>query len=129
MCEHGMVEVANPSELFLAELVEGIEIQSNVKFIVSVMTIVLFVVYARVKPLHVFRPIFTWIAQGMANVNELIDWALVPVMLVFKTVFKVLFFILRPLGGLFPKREQATGEACLAPANGDSEKHDGVDEP
>jgi hypothetical protein len=37
----------------------------------------------------------------MANINELVDWLLIPVVLVVKTFFRVIFFILRPIIRLF----------------------------
>jgi tellurite resistance protein TerC len=93
------------AELMLAEF-KLIEVDASAKFIISVATLVLFVLYARVKPLHILRPIFVWIAQGMSNLNELLDWMLVPVAVVFKVVFKALFFLLRPLVGLVLKRRE-----------------------
>jgi hypothetical protein len=59
------------------------------------------VVYAHLKPLHVFQPIFNWVATGMANINELLDWALIPVVLIVKILFKGIFFVLRPIISLF----------------------------
>jgi hypothetical protein len=73
----------------------GIEISGSLKFAISSATLILFVVYAHLKPLHVFQPIFNWIAEGMANVNELIDWALVPIILPVKIFFKAVAFISR----------------------------------
>jgi tellurite resistance protein TerC len=90
------------AELMLNEFL-GFEIESSAKFIVSVATLVLFVLYAKIQPLHIFRPVFLWVAQGMANVNLLLDWLLIPVGVVVKVTFKVIFFILRPLGGLLPR--------------------------
>ena len=51
---------------------------------ISAGTLVVAVVYARVRALHVLQPIFVWIGQGMANMNEVLDSALVPIGLVFK---------------------------------------------
>jgi hypothetical protein len=59
------------------------------------------VVYAHIKPLQVFQPVFVWLGQGMANVNELLDWVLKPVWLVFKIFFKIIGLILRPIIALF----------------------------
>jgi tellurite resistance protein TerC len=88
------------AELMMAEFLH-IEIESSTKFIVSALTLILFVVYARVKFLHVFRPVFVWVAQGMANLNELLDWALVPVIVAIKLAFKLLWLVLRPLISFF----------------------------
>jgi tellurite resistance protein TerC len=87
-------------ELLLDEF-WGIEIGGGLKFIISAGTLILFVVYARLKPLHVLQPIFDWVAEGMADINELFDWVLVPVVLVVKILFKSIFFVLRPIISLF----------------------------
>jgi hypothetical protein len=68
---------------------------------ISAGTLILFVVYAHLKPLHVFQPVFDWVAKGMANMNELIDWVLIPVVIVVKIFFKGIFFVLRPIISLF----------------------------
>jgi hypothetical protein len=41
------------------------------------------------------------VAEGMANINELFDWVLVPVVLVVKILFKGIFFVSRPIINLF----------------------------
>ena len=71
------------------------------KFMISAGTLILFVVYAHIKLLHFLQPVFNWVAEGMADINELIDWALVPVVLVVKIFFKGIFFVFRPIIGLF----------------------------
>ncbi|MEI8131652.1 MAG: hypothetical protein WCG34_04410 [Leptolinea sp.] len=48
------------------------------RFSISMGTIAVCVAYAHFKPLQVFRPLFVWLAQGMANINEVVDWLLVP---------------------------------------------------
>jgi tellurite resistance protein TerC len=90
-------------ELMLNEF-GGVEVPSSAKFIISVLTLIIFVVYAHLKPLHVLRPVFKWVAQGMADMNELIDWALVPVALVFKLAFKLVWFLVRPFVALLPHK-------------------------
>lgn len=84
------------TELLLDEF-GGIEFSSALKFGVSAGTLILFVVYAHIKPLHVLQPIFDWVAEGMANVNELLDWLLKPVGLILKVLFQAIGFVLRPL--------------------------------
>jgi YkoY family integral membrane protein len=84
------------TELLLDEFA-GIEFSSALKFGVSAGTLILFVVYAHIKPLHVLQPIFDWVAEGMANVNELLDWLLKPVGLILKVFFQAIGFVLRPL--------------------------------
>src|SRR5512136_34869 len=73
------------TELLLDEFA-GIEFGSALKFMISAGTLILFVVYAHIKPLHVLQPIFGWVAEGMANVNELLDWLLKPVGLILKVL-------------------------------------------
>jgi tellurite resistance protein TerC len=91
------------AELLMDEFL-GIEINAGLKFTISAGTLILFVIYAHLKPLHVFQPVFNWLAEGMANINELFDWVLVPVVLVVKILFKGIFFILRPIIKLFNPR-------------------------
>lgn len=49
------------------------------RFAISVAAILLSLAYAHSRLLQALRPVLVWIAQGLANVNELVDWALVPV--------------------------------------------------
>jgi tellurite resistance protein TerC len=88
------------AELLLDEFL-GIEVSAGLKFTISAGTLILFVIYAHLKPLHVFQPVFNWLAEGMANINELFDWVLVPVVLVVKILCKGIFFVLRPIINLF----------------------------
>jgi tellurite resistance protein TerC len=88
------------AELLLDEFA-GIEVSSALKFMISAGTLILFVVYAHIKPLHVLQPIFDWVAEGMANVNELLDWLLKPVGLILKVLFRAIGFVLRPIINFF----------------------------
>jgi tellurite resistance protein TerC len=88
------------AELLLDEFL-GIEFGAALKFMISAGTLILFVVYEHLKPLHVLQPIFNWVAEGMANINELLDWFLSPVVFVVKAFFKAIFFVLRPIISLF----------------------------
>ncbi len=81
-------------ELLLSEF-GHLEINSLAKFMISAGTLIFAVVYAHVKPLQVLRPALLWIGEGMANVNELIDWALRPVMWLLKVVFQAIAAIAR----------------------------------
>jgi tellurite resistance protein TerC len=98
------------AELLLNEFM-GIEVPGGLKFIISAGTLILFVVYARIKPLHVFQPIFNWAGEGMANINELLDWALVPVLLVTKTFFKAVALLVRPASVLFEHRSSLASQS------------------
>lgn len=108
------------TELMLSEFLH-IEFESSTKFVISALTLILFVVYARVKPLHVFRPVFVWVAQGMANLNELIDWALVPVVAVLKITFKVLWLIVGPLASFLLPSPRSTTPTAVDPTLDHSE--------
>jgi len=72
-------------ELLLEELA-GLEITDNLRFAISIGTILLALAYAHLKFLHVFRPVVIWVAQGFSKFNEVIDWALVPVVALFGLV-------------------------------------------
>jgi tellurite resistance protein TerC len=84
------------AELLLDELLK-ITVGSGLKFIISAATLILFVAYARLKPLHILQPIFDWVGEGMADINELFEWALVPAIAVIKIFFKALLLVVRPL--------------------------------
>lgn len=102
------------AELLLAEMFH-FHVDANLKFGISAATLILFVAYARIKPLHVLGPIFVWVAQGMSNINELVDWALKPLVVVITIVFKILLVIFKPLQGLLPKHDHdAHAEAMKA---------------
>jgi len=88
------------AELLLDEFLR-IEIGGSLKFVISAGTLILFVIYARLKPLHIFQPIFNWVGEGMADINELVDWALVPVIIIIKIFFKGIAFVVRPVATLF----------------------------
>lgn len=87
------------AELILHELL-GIVFSSPVKFSISAGTLILAVVYARIRQLHIFEPVLRWIAQGMDYMNQLADWLLLPFILVFKHLFRAAFFLTRRI--LFP---------------------------
>jgi len=107
------------AELLMDEFL-GIEISGGLKFVISAGTLILFVIYARLKPLHILQPIFNWVGEGMADINELVDWALVPIILVTKSFFKSIAFGIRPIINLFyhkseielPKDQMAFDADC-----------------
>lgn len=72
------------------------------RFAISVSAILLSLAYAHSRALQKLRPVLVWIAQGFANVNELIDWALVP-------VFGLLHLVQRLIRALFKRPSQAAG--------------------
>jgi tellurite resistance protein TerC len=60
------------------------------KFGISIMTIILSLVYEQVRFMHRLRPLLVWIAQGFANFNEVIDWALVPIFGLFRLAWRLM---------------------------------------
>jgi tellurite resistance protein TerC len=78
----------------------GLRFESWQKFLISLATLILCVVYARVRFLHFLRPAFIWLAQGMGNLNELADWLLRPL----TALIKLLFTGLRRANALLPGR-------------------------
>jgi tellurite resistance protein TerC len=86
-------------ELLLEELA-GVEISDWLRFTISVGTILLSLVYAHFKFLHIFRPVIIWVAQGFLKINEVIDWALVPIV-------TIIGLIKRGLMALFTRSEKA----------------------
>lgn len=93
------------TELLLSEWAH-VEFSAPVKFMISAGTLILAVVYARVKILHFLEPIFVWIGQGMANVNELLDWALKPIWVVLKFFFRAIYYLIRPIVSLLNPRSE-----------------------
>ena len=75
-------------ELLLAEIWH-IEVSDWLRFAISIGTIVLALVYAHFKPLHVFRPVLIWIAQGFSRINAVVDWILAPVGAIFSLIGKL----------------------------------------
>jgi tellurite resistance protein TerC len=80
------------AELLLNEFFQ-VEFPSWAKFVISIATLLLFVVFAHVRVLQFLTPVLRWVAEGMADVNELIDWALVPVIRLFQITFKIVWFL------------------------------------
>ncbi len=109
------------AELLLSEFA-GIEFGSALKFTISAGTLILFVVYAHIKPLHVFQPVFNWVAEGMANINELIDWVLIPIVLVVKIFFKGITFVIRPIISLFRYEEKIISQKDPGASDRNKEK-------
>lgn len=76
------------AELLIAEF-GHIEINSWLRFGISIGTIALALLYAHSKLLHKLDPVFHWLAEGFANVNELVDWALVPFLSLLKWIWSL----------------------------------------
>jgi tellurite resistance protein TerC len=76
------------AELLVSEFF-GVHFESWQKFLISAATLILCVVYARVKFLHLLAPLFDWFGHGMGILNDLINWAFTPVVLPIKTLFNL----------------------------------------
>ena len=70
-------------QLLLEELGK-VEISDILKLAISLSIIALALLYAHSKIFQKIRPFFIWLAQGMDNINELFNWALVPVKAFFR---------------------------------------------
>ncbi len=82
----------------------GFHIDSIATLSISVATLVLAVMYSRIRLLHSLRPVLLWLGEGLANVNELLDWALIPFLGLLRLVF-------RGLKAIFVRREQESDES------------------
>ncbi len=98
------------AELLLDECF-GIEIGSALKFMISAGTLILAVIYAHIKVLHVLDPVFSWLGEGMGDIDELLDWILKPVFGLIKLCFRMIAAVvkwmipqLRPGAGRCPDR-------------------------
>ena len=111
------------AELLLDEFAH-IQFGSALKFMISAGTLILAVIYARIKPLHVFQPVFDWFGQGMANVNELLDWLLKPIWLVFKIFFKVIGLVLHPIIALFHHESEVVSHEDRVALDSDCDKEE-----
>jgi tellurite resistance protein TerC len=81
-------------QLLLEDLAK-VEIPDLIRFAVSLAIIALALLYAHSKTLQKTRPILLWLAQGMENINELINWALVPAQVLFRIVVSPFQWMLR----------------------------------
>ena len=77
--------------------------------------------------LQKLHPVLRWIAQGLANINEIVDWALVPVLALVRLVWKgvqglISVFSPRGLSASHP------GEIYEAASSKDLEQEEGPNE-
>lgn len=72
----------------LIEEITGFKISDWLRFAISIGTILLSLAYAHIKFLKIFRPVVIWVAQGFSKINEVVDWALVPVVAIFGLIKK-----------------------------------------
>ncbi len=65
-------------------------IPDMVRFAISLVIIFVSLLYAHSRLFQKIRPILVWLAQGMDNINELINWILVPVRFFLRTFLVIL---------------------------------------
>jgi tellurite resistance protein TerC len=68
----------------LVEEFAGWVINDWTRFAISASIILLSLAYAHSRLLQTFRPVLVWLAQGFSNINEVIDWALLPFFALFR---------------------------------------------
>lgn len=83
-------------ELLLEEWI-GLEINDWLRFGISVTILLSALLYAHSRFLQYLRPVLIWIGQGFANINELVDWALVPLVVVLRWVVRIPILLYRAL--------------------------------
>jgi len=88
------------AELLLDEFF-GVEFPSALKFMISAGTLILAVVYAHVKPMHVLQPFFNGIGVTMDKANTVLDWVLHPIFWTCKMMFRTIGFVLGLVISLF----------------------------
>jgi tellurite resistance protein TerC len=76
-------------ELLIEDLAK-IDVKPGIRLAITGGTILISLAYYYLKPLRVFKPVLIWLAEGFANINELIDWALVPLTSILKLCWKVI---------------------------------------
>lgn len=91
--------VLNIGLTLLLEELYGLAIPDWFRFGMSVLIILLALLYAHVRPLRVLQPVLDWIAQGFANFNEVIDWALVPFQALARLIWRVVTWTAARGGG------------------------------
>jgi tellurite resistance protein TerC len=87
-------------ELLIEDLAH-VDVKPGLRLAITGITILVSLAYNYIKPLHVLKPILVWLAEGCANINELMDWALVPfseALKLFWKPLKILFDIVKSKG-------------------------------
>ena len=72
------------------------------RFGISILTILLTLAYAHIKPLRLLRPLLIWISQGFALVNGTITWLLAPGKALFSLIFRLIGMIFKRRGSVEP---------------------------
>jgi tellurite resistance protein TerC len=82
--------VLNIAVELLIEDLARIDVKPGIRLAITSGTILISLAYYYLTPLRVFKPVLIWLAEGFANINELIDWALVPLTSILKLCWKVI---------------------------------------
>jgi tellurite resistance protein TerC len=82
-------------ELLVEEL-GHVAINDWLRFGISITIILLSLAYAHWKLLRKLRPILVWLAQGFSNFNELLDWALEPLIGLVKLIWRGIRSLIKP---------------------------------
>ncbi len=91
--------VLNIGVLLLLEEIAHIAIPDWFRFGLSVAILVGSLAYAHFAPLRVLQPVLDWVAQGFANLNEIMDWALVPFQAIARLIGRLVAAVFATLGG------------------------------
>lgn len=111
------VLVLNIGVELLLEQLYGFEVNNLMALVFSASTLVFAVLYAHLTPLHFLRPIFKWLGEGMANVNELFEWALKP----FRLILQFIFNGIAQVGHrFFPRAPQSSEPITVEIAHSDN---------
>lgn len=80
------------AEIIVAEYAHY-QINSWLRLGISVAIVLLTFLYAHSKLFQKMRPILIWFGQGFANVNELVDWVLLPILGFLRLLWKGFCYI------------------------------------
>ncbi|WP_299030255.1 hypothetical protein [uncultured Thermanaerothrix sp.] len=83
-------------ELLLQEWT-GLEINDWLRFAISLVILFSALLYAHSKPFQLLRPVLVWFGQGFANINELVDWALVPLGVTLRWLARIPYWLYKTL--------------------------------
>jgi tellurite resistance protein TerC len=77
------------AEILYSEF-SNVQINSYLRLAISVVIILLTLFYAHSKLFRKMKPIFIYFGQGFANVNELVDWLLLPILSLLKWIWSLI---------------------------------------
>ena len=106
---------------FLVKEFLHITIEPYVTFFTSIGILVFAVLYSHFKPLQILRPVLYWLGEGMADFNEIVDWALKPFLLIIKMFFRGIALLVRLVRPSRP--ESVPIRSSATKAVGDSPKN------